>query len=80
MYAQGCLFFLREQTLMAQPFDVERLELTGNAVPIAEHVSVGGQTGTAGGLYSLPVGRARLSDRSGGSGRCGGNVDTARLV
>ena len=50
MYAEGYLLFLREQTLMAQPFDVERLELTGNAGPIAERVTIGGATGMAGGF------------------------------
>jgi Tol biopolymer transport system component len=35
---------------MAQPFDVERLELTGDAIPIAEHVAVGGASGMAGGF------------------------------
>ena len=50
MYAQGFLFFMREQTLMAQPFDVGRLELTGDAVPIAEHVTIGGASGTSGGF------------------------------
>jgi hypothetical protein len=48
MYALGYLLFLREQTLMAQPFDVERLELTGDALPIAEHVITGGASGMAG--------------------------------
>ena len=48
MYALGYLLFLREQTLMAQPFDVERLELTGDAVPIAERVMIGGASGMAG--------------------------------
>jgi hypothetical protein len=48
MYAGGYLLFLREQTLMAQPFDVERLELTGHAVPIAERVMIGGASGMAG--------------------------------
>lgn len=43
-YAQGHLLFVRGQTLMAQPFDVDRLELTGEAVPIAEDVAVGGTT------------------------------------
>jgi serine/threonine protein kinase/Tol biopolymer transport system component len=47
-YALGYLLFLREQTLMAQPFDVERLELTGDALPIAERVITGGLTGMAG--------------------------------
>ena len=32
---------------MAQPFDVERLELTGDALPIAERVVVGGASGMA---------------------------------
>ena len=50
MYAQGYLFFLRGQTLIAQPFDVERLKFTGDAVPIAERVGIGGQTGAAGGF------------------------------
>ena len=35
---QGYLLFNREGTLMAQPFDAERIELTGEAVPIAEEV------------------------------------------
>jgi len=45
-YAQGHLLFLREQTLMAQPFDLDRLELAGEAVPIAQQVFIGsGQEG-----------------------------------
>jgi len=38
MYAEGHIFYLRENTLMAQPFDADRLETTGEAVPIAEGV------------------------------------------
>ena len=38
VYAQGRLLFLRQHTLMAQPFDVKRLAFTGEAVPIAENV------------------------------------------
>ena len=34
----GRLMFLREGTLMAQPFDARRLALVGNAVPVAERV------------------------------------------
>jgi serine/threonine protein kinase/Tol biopolymer transport system component len=34
----GRLLFLREGTLMAQPFDTKRLALTGNPVPVAERV------------------------------------------
>ncbi len=34
----GYLLFWREGSLMAQPFDARRVELTGKAVPIADHV------------------------------------------
>jgi eukaryotic-like serine/threonine-protein kinase len=37
-YAQGHLLYLRDRTLMAQPFDPGRLETTGEAVPVAEQV------------------------------------------
>jgi serine/threonine protein kinase/Tol biopolymer transport system component len=33
---KGYLLFVRESTLMAQPFDARRLELSGEAVPIVE--------------------------------------------
>jgi eukaryotic-like serine/threonine-protein kinase len=36
--SSGYLVFNRQGTLMAQPFDADRLELTGEAVPIAEGV------------------------------------------
>jgi len=51
-YAEGYLLFLRGQMLMAQPFDAQRLELTGAAVPIADDVAIGGVTGISGG-YSV---------------------------
>jgi Tol biopolymer transport system component len=37
-YAASHLLFVREGTLMAQPFDPSRLELKGDAFPIAEQV------------------------------------------
>jgi serine/threonine protein kinase len=37
-YAEGNLFFVREGTLLAQPFDQGRLRLRGDPVPVAEHV------------------------------------------
>jgi hypothetical protein len=40
LYSQGHLLFLRETTLMAQPLDAERLELTGDAFPIAEQIQM----------------------------------------
>jgi eukaryotic-like serine/threonine-protein kinase len=46
-YARGYLFFVRELTLVAQPFDAGRLETTGDAVPIVEDVSVNPNNGRA---------------------------------
>jgi eukaryotic-like serine/threonine-protein kinase len=40
IYVPGYLLFLRGQTLMAQPFDAERLATTGASRPIAENVLV----------------------------------------
>ena len=37
-YANGYLFFMREMTMMAQPFDRRRLQLTGTAVAIADAI------------------------------------------
>ncbi len=47
-YALGYVVFLRDSTLMAQRFDTDRLELTGDAVPIAEQIQTGGGTGRTG--------------------------------
>ena len=44
VYASGHLLFLREQSLMAQPFNLSRLEVSGDPVPIADHVSMNGAT------------------------------------
>jgi Tol biopolymer transport system component len=45
-YANGHLVFFRGGALQAQPFDVSRLEVTGEATPIAEQVR-GGPAGAA---------------------------------
>jgi serine/threonine protein kinase/Tol biopolymer transport system component len=45
--SHGHLLFLRDRTLMARPFDAKRLQLTGEAFPVAEHVQFFGATGTA---------------------------------
>jgi eukaryotic-like serine/threonine-protein kinase len=37
-YVNGYLFFMRDNTLMAQPFDSGRMQLTGEPAPVAEHV------------------------------------------
>jgi serine/threonine protein kinase/Tol biopolymer transport system component len=41
-YASGHLLFMRDQTLMARPFNPRSLEFTGEAVPVAEHVALNG--------------------------------------
>jgi Tol biopolymer transport system component len=41
----GRLLFLRDNTLMAQPFNIRRLELEGEPVPIAERVAQAGSAG-----------------------------------
>ena len=38
LYASGHLLFVRQKTLLAQPFDPRRLELSGEPFPIAEKV------------------------------------------
>ncbi len=38
IYAEGHLLYLRENSLMAQPFDVKSLRTTGEAAPVADHV------------------------------------------
>jgi serine/threonine protein kinase len=53
-YANGYLIFLREGTLMAQPFDPDRLQLTGDARPLAERVHTGGRSGgSVAGAYTV---------------------------
>ncbi len=56
VYAQGHLLFLRENTLMAQPFDAVRLETTGEAMPVAEGVPSFTQPLRLGGFAVSPAG------------------------
>jgi Tol biopolymer transport system component/tRNA A-37 threonylcarbamoyl transferase component Bud32 len=44
-YVNGYLLFMRQNTLMAQPFDSDRLQLGGEPVPLAEHVATTGAIG-----------------------------------
>ncbi len=44
-FAAGHLLFVRDDMLMAQPFDPEALEFTGDAFPVAEDVVVRALTG-----------------------------------
>jgi Tol biopolymer transport system component len=39
IYASGFLLFMRDRALMARPFDITRLEFTGEAKPVAEDVA-----------------------------------------
>ncbi|TNF70566.1 MAG: hypothetical protein EP299_13820, partial [Acidobacteria bacterium] len=39
-YASGHILFIRDQTLMARPFDADNLEFSGDAFPIAEAVTL----------------------------------------
>jgi eukaryotic-like serine/threonine-protein kinase len=48
LYAQGHILFLRNGTLMAQPFDPKRLMTSGEAVPIAEQIQTVLNSGTVG--------------------------------
>src|ERR1700689_4368015 len=43
-HASGHLLFLRGQTLMAQPFNPGRMELSGEPQAVAEHSAVNGST------------------------------------
>ena len=52
VYSQGYLLFLRETTLMAQPFDAQRLVLTGDAFPIAENIRDSGTINPSG-IFSV---------------------------
>jgi Tol biopolymer transport system component len=51
MYADGYLLFLRDTTLMAQPFDAETRTLHGAPVPVAEGLMMNPPTGT--GAFSV---------------------------
>ena len=45
-FSQGHLVFLRDNRLVAQPFDLDRLELTGDPKPITEQVELAGPSST----------------------------------
>ncbi len=40
--APGYLLFVRGDTLMAQPFNAEKLAVVGDAIPVAEHIAING--------------------------------------
>jgi Tol biopolymer transport system component/predicted Ser/Thr protein kinase len=78
----GYVLFVRQGTLMAQPFDAQKLKLTGEAVPVAEQVATGGagafsvsDTGTL--LYRTGPGNADATFRLTWLDRTGKTIETA---
>jgi Tol biopolymer transport system component len=45
VFDSGYLLFLRDDTLMAQPLDTGKLQLTGEAVPVADRIATTGAIG-----------------------------------
>ena len=67
-YAAGYLLYAREATLMARPFDAERLEFAGDAVPLCEDVMV---INGAAVVVASASGGDVLAYQSGGGGQGG---------
>jgi serine/threonine protein kinase/Tol biopolymer transport system component len=67
---RGQVLFLREGTLMAQPFDVSRLETAGEAVPVVEQIATYGNVGA---IFSASASGALAY-------RAGGNIGASRLT
>jgi len=79
IYALGYLLYVRDRTLMAQPFDAGKLQMTGDGIPIAEQVDsvpidsrshfTASQEGVlayvSGGIAGVNSGRLTWFDRSG---------------
>jgi Tol biopolymer transport system component len=53
VYTDGYLLYLRENTLMAQPFDEKGLDTKGEAVPVAEHLYSSSISGGSVGAFSV---------------------------
>jgi serine/threonine protein kinase len=51
MFASGHIVYLRETTLVAQPFDAEALTFSGGAFPLAERIQI--NTGSGAGAFSV---------------------------
>jgi hypothetical protein len=91
-YASGHLLFLdlQKNTLMARPFDPKRLELSGEALPLAENIRLDGDvhhavfSASQNGVLAYQVGLSRANSRLewfDREGRSGGTLgDTAGYV
>jgi Tol biopolymer transport system component len=66
IYSAGYILFLRVDTLMAQPFDPTSLQLSGEALPVVEHVqsgqpsSLGAFAASTNGLLAYAAGSAEF--------------------
>jgi serine/threonine protein kinase/Tol biopolymer transport system component len=65
-YASGHILFIRDRTLLARPFDADKLEFSGDAFPIAEAVTllapgtvVGVFSASQSGVLAYQVGRGQ---------------------
>jgi serine/threonine protein kinase/dipeptidyl aminopeptidase/acylaminoacyl peptidase len=56
VYADGFLLFVHDDTLMAQRLDVDRMEVTGEAISLADQVQVGAGPGGSGAFAIAPSG------------------------
>jgi eukaryotic-like serine/threonine-protein kinase len=82
----GHILFLRENTLMAQPFDAAKLAVAGEAVPVAESVATSNErgvfavsaTGTL--IYRTGTDQHRGSLGSTAKGRCSANSETLPIT
>jgi serine/threonine protein kinase len=71
IYARGFLFYLRQEVLMAQPFDERKLEFTGDAFPVVEQI-----------IYSAPRSRGIFSLSAAGTlvYQSGGMASASKLA
>jgi eukaryotic-like serine/threonine-protein kinase len=66
LFSRGRLLFLRESTLMAQPFDLERLTTTGDAIPIAEVIQTRGVGAAPVGVFTASADAVLAYERGSG--------------
>jgi Tol biopolymer transport system component len=92
LYSQGHVLFTQERTLMAVPFDVGRLSVTNDAIPVAENIGTSGLNAaaavsvSAAGALVYRTGSAAIRtqltwfDRKGGRGQMVGEATDQMAV
>ena len=65
--APGYLLFMRERTLMAQPFDFGKTEISGDPLPLAEQVDYSKMVGTQGQFSASQNGILVYASNAGGT-------------